>query len=70
MKLFYNEKEVAEATSLSLGFIRADRLGRKLIPFSRVGGRVVYDLDAVKIAVAALQQGGKAMPRQKRGVAK
>ena len=70
MKLFHNEVEVAEATSLSLGFIRADRIGRKLIPFSKVGGRVVYDLDAVKVAVAALQQGGNAVARQKARVAK
>lgn len=66
MKLFHNEHEVAEAVGLSLGFIRADRIGRRLIPFSKVGGRVVYDLNAVQVAVKALQQGGEASPRQKR----
>jgi hypothetical protein len=56
--LTVNETTCAKATSLSLPFLRKDRITDQRIPFIKIGKRVMYDLDAVHAALQALQKGG------------
>jgi hypothetical protein len=52
------EHEVAEAIGMSVHFVRKDRYTKKRIPFYRVGGRILYNLDRVRAGLAALEEGG------------
>ncbi len=55
-----NEFACAEAIGMSVYFLRKDRIGKQLIPFTKIGGAVRYDMDAVHAALRAMQQGGTA----------
>lgn len=48
----------AALPALSIHFIRKDRTGRRLLPFYRIGKRVMYDLGRVREALAHLEEGG------------
>jgi len=50
---------IAKATGLSLSFINKDRLGKRLIPFYRVGDRILYNPDRVLEALNAMEEGGR-----------
>jgi hypothetical protein len=56
--LTVNESACAKATSLSLPFLRKDRITDQRIPFIKIGKRVMYDLDAVHAALRTMQHGG------------
>lgn len=56
--LAVNEYQCAQATGLSIHFVRKDRIGRKLLPFYRVGGRILYNLDRVRETLKSLEEGG------------
>lgn len=57
--LTVNETECAKATSLSLPFLRKDRITDRRIPFIKIGARVMYDLDHVRAALHALEVRGE-----------
>lgn len=52
------EIEVARAIGISVHFLRKDRRTNRLIPFSRVGDRCLYNLDRVRAALYDLEEGG------------
>ena len=52
------ETEAARAIGMSVHFLRKDRRGKRLIPFYRIGDRVLYDLERVRQALLALEEGG------------
>lgn len=43
---------------LTTSWLRKDRMVSQRIPFVKVGGRVLYNLDAVRAALDALTVGG------------
>ena len=53
-----DETEAAKAIGLSIHFLRRDRRTKRLIPFYRIGDRVLYNLDRVREALAACEEGG------------
>jgi hypothetical protein len=53
-----NEFACAEAIGMSVHFLRKDRIGKKLIPFTKIGAAIRYDLDRVHEALRAMQHGG------------
>ncbi len=57
-RLAVDETEAAKSIGLSVHFLRKDRRTKKLIPFYRVGDRVLYSLDRVREALGALEEGG------------
>lgn len=57
-RLAVDETEAAKAIGLSVHFLRKDRRTKKLIPFYRIGDRVLYNLDRVREALNALEEGG------------
>jgi len=59
LRLAVNEFDVAEALGVSVHFLRKDRRTRRIIPFSKVGDRVLYNLERVRAAVLALEEGGQ-----------
>jgi hypothetical protein len=52
------EREVKKRLPVSLSWLQKDRRGAQIIPFIRLGDRVLYDLDAVDAAVRNLTIGG------------
>ena len=63
-RIAVDETEAAPAIGVSVHFLRKDRRTKRLIPFYRVGDRVLYDLDRVRAALIALEEGG---PKIRRG---
>ncbi len=67
------ETELAPLLRLSVGFLQRDRRERKLIPFVRIGDRVLYDPAVVGEALkGGLAEGGAAprrVPRRQSAVA-
>jgi hypothetical protein len=57
-RLAVDEAEAAKSIGLSVHFLRKDRRTKKLIPFYRIGDRVLYNLDRVREALGALEEGG------------
>jgi len=43
-----DEFEAARALGVSVDFLRKDRRSRNLIPYYRIGRRVLYNLDRIK----------------------
>ena len=54
-----DEYAAAAAHNVSVHWLRKDRSGAQLVPFTKLGKRVVYDLDRCRLALAAREQGGK-----------
>jgi hypothetical protein len=52
------EKEIAEALGLSLTWIQHDRIGRRILPYFRIGGAIRYSPERVRAALERLQEGG------------
>jgi len=67
-QLTVNEFDAADALGVSVHFLRKDRQTRRIIPFSKVGGRVLYNLERVGATVLALEEGGH-QRRQRRTAA-
>ena len=57
-RLTVDEAEAAQAIGLSIHFLRKDRRTKRLIPFYRIGDRVLYNLERVQEALAAFEEGG------------
>lgn len=62
-----DEFAAAEAIGVSVHYLRKDRRTKKLIPFYRLGDRVLYNLDRVREAMLSLEEGGGRLHRGKRG---
>ena len=58
--LAVGERECAAALNMSVAWLRKDRCSAKIIPFSRLGKSVRYDLDRVRVALASVEEGGTA----------
>ncbi len=56
--LAVSEFDCAKATGMSVSFLRKDRIGKQLIPYIKVGKRVLYDLAQVRCALRNMQTGG------------
>ena len=70
MAEFLTDKELAQHLPLSVSFIRKDRGGRQLLPFTRVGDRCLYNLERVRQALLAREEGGQtAQPSRRRRAA-
>jgi hypothetical protein len=67
MEILLDENEMAKRLGVSVSWLQKDRskTGRKLVPFVKLGQVVRYVPAAVSAALAALQTGGDATPRQK-----
>jgi len=57
---FVDDSTAAPALGVSVSWLRKDRLGRRLIPFVRIGGSVRYHLPTVRDALLANAEGGPA----------
>lgn len=57
-RLTVNEAEAAAAIGMSVAWLRKDRRTHRLIPYYRLGGRILYNLDRVRDAMARLEEGG------------
>lgn len=58
--LALNEVEAARALRVSLSWLQHDRIGRRLIPFYKLGKLVRYNPDRIKAAIARHEEGGNA----------
>jgi hypothetical protein len=56
--LAFSEIECAEAIGISVAWLRKDRRDKRLIPFYRLGGRILYSPERVRAALAVLEEGG------------
>jgi hypothetical protein len=65
-RLGVDEHEAAAALGLSVHTLRKDRVNKRRIPFYKVGGRVLYNLDRMRAALAALECGGPPAARPRR----
>ncbi len=54
------EVEAAKAIGMSVFFLRKDRRTKRVIPYLKIGDRVVYCLDRVRAALLAMEEGGPA----------
>lgn len=54
-RIAVDETRCAEALSVSVAWLRKDRRTSRTIPFSRLGRRVLYDLDRVRAVLASLE---------------
>lgn len=61
------EREAAEAIGISVFFLRKDRRTKRLIPFYRVGDRILYDLNRVRLVLLTLEEGGSLAGGAKHG---
>jgi hypothetical protein len=57
-KILVDEHTAAGMLGVSVSFLRKDRGGRRLIPFHRLGARVLYSPDRIKDALRELEEGG------------
>lgn len=67
-----DETQLAEAIGMSVHFLRKDRRTKRQIPFLRIGGSIRYNLDRVRAALDATEEGGvqpKPRTRGKRSAA-
>jgi len=64
-RLALNEQELAAALGISVSFLQHDRLGRRLIPYYRLAGRVLYDRSRVLQALSLMEEGGAPAKRRK-----
>jgi len=68
-QLGVDEYQLAEALKVSVGFLRKDRRMAKRIPFYKLGDLVRYDIDRVREALIAIEEGGAKGARPKRSAA-
>ena len=61
-----DENIAAKFIGLSVHFLRKDRRNKKLIPFYRIEGSIRYNLDRVREALAAMEEGGQHLRKSKR----
>jgi len=57
-----DEHTAAEAIGVSVYFLQKDRRTRRLIPYYRLGDRILYDLDRVRATLLTYEEGG-VLPR-------
>ena len=57
-RILVDARVCAAACSLTVSALKADRAGAKRLPFVRLGRLVRYDLDRVRVALAAFEEGG------------
>jgi hypothetical protein len=71
-RIAVDEKQIAAAIGMSVGFLRKDRQTKRQIPFYRIGGCIRYDLNRVREALAAVEEGGAALRKDSKakGVAR
>lgn len=55
-----DEHQVAAAIGMSLAWVRKDRRTARTIPFFKLGTAVRYDLERVREALRAREEGGAA----------
>lgn len=53
-----DEHGCAAILGVSVGWLRADRLGRRIVPYYKLGGLVRYNMRRVEQALAAVEFGG------------
>ena len=53
-----DEHEAAAAVGLSVHTLRKDRVKARRLPYYKIGGRVLYNLDRLRATLAALERGG------------
>ena len=53
-----DEREAAKMIGMSVFFLRKDRRTKRLIPFYRIGDRILYNPRRVFEALASLEEGG------------
>ena len=58
-KLLVTETELAKALDISVSWLQKDRVGKKKIPFVKMGENVRYDLEEARLALKAMAAGGK-----------
>lgn len=65
-----DEHAIAKALHVSVGWVRKDRYGRRILPFYRLGGHIRYNPDHCVAAIAAVEEGGDQAPKPRisRGV--
>lgn len=56
-----DERQCAAAIGMSVAWLRKDRRTKRLIPYYRIGDRVLYDMGRVREALLALEEGGSAV---------
>lgn len=57
-----NERQCADAIGMSVAWLRKDRRTKRVIPYYRLGNRILYSLPRVQSALDQLEEGG-ANPR-------
>ena len=50
--------EMAKLIGMSVGFLRKDRITKRLIPYFKIGDSIRYNPERVMQALAALEEGG------------
>ena len=58
IRIAMNEVEASQALGMSIHFLRKDRITKRIIPFYKLGGRVLYSPERIKQALAGLEEGG------------
>jgi hypothetical protein len=58
IRIAMNEVEAAQALGISIHFLRKDRITKRIIPFYKLGDRVLYSPERIKQALAGLEEGG------------
>jgi hypothetical protein len=53
-----DEKTAAAALGISVSWLQKDRMGRRIVPFYKMGATVRYNLDRVREALSAVERGG------------
>lgn len=66
LRICVDDNAVAAAIDKSVSWVRKDRIGARILPFYRIGGSCRYNLDRVRQALAALEEGGPASELRKR----
>lgn len=67
--LAVNEQQCAEAIGMSVAWLRKDRRSKRLIPYYRLGGRILYSPERVQAALADLEEGGQPRRAGRKGAA-
>jgi len=57
-RIIVDTEGIADFLDTSVSFVKKDRGGKRLIPFFRVGDLVRYDIDRVRAALQANEEGG------------
>lgn len=65
-RIVMTDVECAEAIGVSPSWLRKDRRTKRLIPYYRLGGRILYDLERVRAALLEVEEGGPASRKSRR----